>query len=481
MKKSEIIFGILRIPVDFAAVFLAFLLAYQIRSRTDLIPGIQFPIDSAHFMPWNEYFTFSIFASIGLIIIMAASRAYSLKVTTSQSRELFQAFLSSIIWLGFVMAYFFLARITFFSRLVLGMSFIFAILFLTLGRVIIRGIHFIVLKNGIGKRKILFVGINEIANRLFQQFKQDPRYEIIGAIDTEKIKKHPPFPFLGNVSQLKYLVKKHFIDEIIQTKQDLTETQAKDILEFCREHQLQYSFIPDLLEVQLTNVELSQVARLPLISMKPTPLDGWGKVLKRSFDLIGGITLTLLCSPIMLVTAVIIKLDSPGTIFFTYLDDGKKVKRVGEKGNLFHCYKFRTMKMKTHNLRYTALAEKNKRKGTPMVKIENDPRITRIGTFLRKFSIDELPQLFNIIKGDMSLVGPRPHLPEEVAQYKKHHKFVFTLKPGMTGMAQVNGRSDLDFEEEVKLDTYYIEHWSLWLDLKIIIRTIFVVLSGKAE
>jgi lipopolysaccharide/colanic/teichoic acid biosynthesis glycosyltransferase len=163
------------------------------------------------------------------------------------------------------------------------------------------------------------------------------------------------------------------------------------------------------------------------------------------------------------------------------LDDGSRVKRVGEQGKLFNFYKFRTMHPKTHNLRYTELAEQNTRKGTPMVKIKNDPRVTKIGNFLRKTSIDELPQLINVLMGQMSIVGPRPHLPEEVANYEKHHKFVLTIKPGITGLAQISGRSDLDFEKEVRLDSYYIEHWSLWLDIKIIFKTFGAVIKGYKE
>lgn len=485
MKKSEIIFGILRIPTDLLATLFAFLLAYQIRSRTDLIPGIQLPINLEQFPTWDNYRWFSITASFSLVLIVAFRRGYALKVTTAKNREFLQVLFSTIIWLGFIMAYFFLTRQTYFSRLALGFTFILTLLFMGLGRGLIRSTHHFFLKTGRGKRKILFVGVNEITKRIFDELSKDTRYEIVGAIDTidtkDEKKEKLPFPLLGTISQMKYFTKKLFIDEIIQTKQDLNETQSKDILEFCREHHLQYSFVPDLLEVQLTNVELSQIASLPLISLKPTPLDGWGRVLKRTFDLIGASLIFIITSPLLLFTTIAIKLDSKGTILFKYLDNGKIVKRVGEKGNLFHCYKFRTMKINTHNERYTLLADQNKRKGSPMVKINNDPRITRVGLFLRKFSIDELPQIFNVINGEMSLVGPRPHLPEEVDQYKKHHKFVLTLKPGITGMAQVHGRCDLDFEEEVKLDTYYIEHWSLWLDLKILARTLFVVLSGKAE
>jgi lipopolysaccharide/colanic/teichoic acid biosynthesis glycosyltransferase len=136
---------------------------------------------------------------------------------------------------------------------------------------------------------------------------------------------------------------------------------------------------------------------------------------------------------------------------------------------------------KVHNLRYTELAKQNIRNGTPMVKIKNDPRVTNVGRFIRKYSIDELPQLFNVLIGNMSLVGPRPHLPEEVEKYQKHHKFVLTIKPGITGLPQISGRSDLNFEEEIKLDSFYIEHWSPWLDTKIILKTFGVLFKGYKE
>jgi lipopolysaccharide/colanic/teichoic acid biosynthesis glycosyltransferase len=135
---------------------------------------------------------------------------------------------------------------------------------------------------------------------------------------------------------------------------------------------------------------------------------------------------------------------------------------------------------KHDSMRYNELADKNLRKDGPLVKIQDDPRITRVGKFIRRFSIDELPEIFLVLRGDMSLVGPRPHLPEEVAKYERHHKKVLTIKPGITGMAQISGRSDLTFEEEVKLDTYYIENWSIFLDLTIILRTPLAILKRRS-
>ncbi len=482
MKKSEIFFGALRVPFDAIFTFLSFLIAYQIRSRTDLIPWIQFPVDLGVFMPLSKYAIFAIFASLFFVIILAINHSYSLKVSTKVSGELLKVFINSLIWLALIIAYFFFTRKIFFSRLVLAYSWMLTIILVSFGRILIRYIHLTLLNKNIGKRKILFLGINSITKKIFEEIKSNPRYAVIGVIETEMHKEDLPFKFLGTTDQLKYIMKKNFIDEIIQTKQDLTDAQTQYVLSLCREHHIQYSFVPDELEVQFTNVELSQIASLPIISLKSTSLDGWGKVLKRLFDLTGSMLLLIITSPVMILTSIAIKIEDPkGTIFFKYLDNGGLAKRVGERGKFFYCFKFRTMKMNTHNMRYKELAEQNARKDSPLVKIPNDPRITRLGSLLRKFSIDELPQLINVIKGEMSLVGPRPHLPEEVANYKKHHRFVLTLRPGITGMAQTHGRSKLDFEQEVKLDTYYIEHWSLWLDIKILIRTFFVVISGQAE
>jgi len=175
--------------------------------------------------------------------------------------------------------------------------------------------------------------------------------------------------------------------------------------------------------------------------------------------------------PLFLIIVFIIKIDSKGQIFYGS-------KRVGAKGRIIKIWKFRSMVQNAERLKKKLLSQ-NERQDGPLFKMDYDPRVTRVGKFIRKWSIDELPQFFNILQGDMSLVGPRPHEPNEVAEYEKHHKKLLNIKPGVTGMAQVSGRSDLEFEEEVKLDTFYIENWSLWIDLIILIKTPFVVLLRR--
>ncbi len=203
--------------------------------------------------------------------------------------------------------------------------------------------------------------------------------------------------------------------------------------------------------------------------------------IKRILDILGALFGLILFSPILILTAIAIKLDSRGTILFKYLDDGSRVKRVGQHGRLFNFVKFRSMRSGTDSLRYMELARHNTRNGGPLIKIKDDPRVTKVGKFIRKYSIDELPQLWNVLVGDMSLVGPRPHLPEEVRLYENHERVVLNVKPGITGLAQVNGRSRLTFKQEITWDSSYIEHWSLWLDIKILLKTIPVVLKGCSD
>jgi len=208
-----------------------------------------------------------------------------------------------------------------------------------------------------------------------------------------------------------------------------------------------------------------------MVEVKRTALDGWGRILKRVFDLIFSFLLLIIFSPLFLILGIIIKMDSQGPIFY-------HAKRIGAYGREIKIWKFRSMVKNADKLKQKLLAE-NEREDGPLFKMEADPRVTRVGRFIRKWSLDELPQFLNAFKGDMSLVGPRPHEPNEVKQYEKHHKKLLNIKPGITGLAQVSGRSDLDFEEEVRLDTFYIENWSLWLDLIILIKTPLVVLLRK--
>lgn len=476
MKRFEIFFGIIKVPLDFIMTVLGFLAAYQLRLITESLEGFAKPIDYTVLPSPFEYFQFSLWTAFTLIIVFTIGRMYTLKTTFRFSSEIAKTFGLWLVWAMLIITYFFFTRSFPFSRLATLYSWTLTLTFIILGRAIVRIIQNALLKNGIGKRKLLFIGNNAITAEIFAHLEKLPSYQIIGVIGNEQRKS--PLKVLGSLNQLEYIIKQRKPDEIIQTISN--PNQDENILEICDLNHVNYRFIPDIMDVRRTNIETATIGNFPIISLKPTPLDGWGKVSKRIFDIFGSTLGMIILSPIFLITAIAIKFDSKGPIFFTKLDDGSKVRRVGQHGKLFPFYKFRSMKPNTDSLRYK-MKDKNLRQDGPLVKIEDDPRITKVGQFIRKYSIDELPQLWSVFKGDLSLVGPRPHLPEEVAEYSRHHRFVFTIKPGITGLAQISGRSDLDFEEEARLDRYYIENWSLLTDLKIIFKTIGVVLKGYRE
>ncbi|OGJ43342.1 hypothetical protein A3I58_03780 [Candidatus Peregrinibacteria bacterium RIFCSPLOWO2_02_FULL_39_10] len=478
MKRSEVFFGLIKIPADFIMTVLAFAVAYKLRLITEPIKGLSKPIDYSVLPTINEYIKFSLKAALILVIIFALSKMYNLKTTSRFSEESKKSLLACGIWAMAIITYFFFTRTFPFSRLAMLYSWGLTILLIILGRSIVRIIQNLFLKMGIGARHLIFIGNNTLTNTIYKDLIKDKTFKIMGLIGNKE--PQTEIKILGGSSQLNYILEKHHPDEVIQTQSHLQEKENEEILEICELNHINYRFIPDLLDVKRTNIEVSEINGIPIINLKPTPLDGWGKVLKRTTDVFGATIGFIIFSPIFILTAIAIKLDSKGPVFFAKLDDGSPVKRVGEYGKFFKFYKFRSMHPRTDNLRYR-LAENNLRKDGPLVKIENDPRITRLGRFIRRYSIDELPQLWNVLIGNMSLVGPRPHLPEEVAKYQKHHKFVLTIRPGLTGLAQVSGRSDLNFEEEVKLDRFYIENWSIWKDIKIIIKTLGVTLKGYKE
>lgn len=465
MKRFEIFFGIVRVPIDILMTILAFLAAYELRLLTSPIEGFAKPIDITTLPTSEQYLVFSLKAAALLFAIFILGKMYSLKTTFKFSTETKKITILCAVWAMAIITYFFFVRTFPFSRLAMFYSWSLTLIFIFLGRAAVRLLQTFFFKMGIGKRTLLFIGKNKISADISAELSKNPSYKILETFDEDKI------------SQLEYFLKKNHVDEIIQTKTD----HSQEVLELCDLYHINYRFVPDLIEVRKTNVGIETIGNVPVISLKPTPLDGWGKVAKRILDTLGAAIGLIILSPVFIITAVAIKIDSKGPIIFSKLDDGSPVRRVGQHGKLFKFYKFRSMLPNTDKLRYTELAKNNIRTDGPLVKIANDPRITKVGKFIRKYSIDELPQLWNVIKGNMSLVGPRPHLPEEVAKYKNHHRFVLTIKPGLTGLAQIRGRSDLSFEDEVKLDRFYIENWTIWLDMKIIFKTIGIILKGYRE
>lgn len=473
MKKSKLYLEILRLPVDFLAIVAAFLVAYRIRPITDLIPGVQYDFFHDQLPPFEEFLKFSVSATIFLIVLFVFNGLYSTKSVERFGKTFLRIIFLVSAWLMFIIAYYFLVvHQLFFSRIALAHIWLFTIVFIILGRIVILLIQELMYRFDIGRTKVLFIGVNNFADRCYGVLSRDKKYLVIGAVaESHYSRKKNTLKIIGTIDQLESIVHKYGVEEIIQANPVINGISNADILSFCRSYQIQYYFIPEVLRLQSVNIEMEMIDEIPVISLKQTPLEGWGHVYKRLFDIVFSIIIIQLLIPVWIIVPILIKLDSPGPAFY-------RSKRM-YKNKTFDFFKFRSM-VADADLRKTSLLESNER-GGPLFKIKDDPRVTRLGRFLRKTSIDELPQFFNVLLGTLSVVGPRPHLPEEVARYKKDHFRLFTIKPGITGLAQVSGRSSLDFEDEVKLDFYYIENWSMLLDLKIILKSIAVIFRADGH
>ncbi len=246
----------------------------------------------------------------------------------------------------------------------------------------------------------------------------------------------------------------------------------RDVLEKARVHGVDFRLVPDFYGGLAWSSPIEYIGQFPTIPLHCGSVPEAGLMLKRLLDVTFSTCTLLLLSPFLFVVALAIKLDSKGPVFYAS-------ERIGKKGRVFKCYKFRTMVVDAEERR-AYMMHLNERDGV-LFKIANDPRITPVGRFLRKYSLDELPQFFNVLRGDMSVVGPRPPIASEVKEYKLSHLRRLDVTPGITGLWQVQGRQDPSFDSYVSLDLTYIENWSIWLDLKIIVRTVGVVVSGTGS
>ena len=361
------------------------------------------------------------------------------------------------------------SRYLFDSRFIILATWVLAIIFTSFERLLVRFFQRQAFKVGIGVHRVIIVGDGVVAQALAQEFSQRLTlgYKVIDQLARYDA---TTAQYLGE------LVRADKFDEIIQVNPNLSLDQTRDLVSFANANHLTFKYTADLLGAQLINLEVKTIAGTLVVEVKRTRLDGWGRIYKRAFDLIFSLFLIILTLPLMLVVALAIKIDSSGPILFVY-------RRMGQFSQPFTYFKFRSMIKDAHKYRFDQdflNQQENVRAVTPMMKFKDDPRITRVGKFIRRWSLDELPEFFLVLIGKMSLVGPRPHEVEEVAQYQQHHRDVLTLKPGVTGLAQVSGRSDLNFEEEVKLDIYYVENWSLALDRQIILKTPLAIIRRRA-
>lgn len=468
-RKFDLIFTALQVPLDLMALIGAALASYALRFSPAFVEvrPILTEINFSRYVATAVAFSFvwlGLFALAGLYQVRPR-RAWN---------ELGRIFVAGTAGAMLLIATVFFQRDFTASRFIVLAVWALTILFVCMERLIVRVVRHLLLRLRVGHRRIVIVGRGKAADELVQMYKTTP---VLGYTVVRQFNQWNE----GTRADLQRLALRNKVDEVLLAEPDLPKEQALDLIALTEERQLGFKYLADLFAASFTRIEMDTAGGIPVIEVKRTPLDGWGRIFKRLFDIIGSLFLIALFSPLMVLIALLIKLTSRGPVFFFRLTNGSLAERVGEGGRAFPYFKFRTMKEGAHALHNDPhfLKQNGSVREGPLMKVKNDPRVTRLGRFLRKWSLDELPEFFLVLRGDMSLVGPRPHLPEEVAIYKPHQRRVLAIKPGVTGMAQISGRANLDFDDEVRLDTWYIENWSPAIDLYILLKTPFVVLGRK--
>jgi len=468
MRKTDIAFTLARIVSDGIAIFAALVLAYFF--RMSWFPDLGVGEGALPLVMWSWYQMFAAEIMAMLLVIFAVNGRYKFHADEKSWDEVRHIFWAFSAGLALVIVLFFFQKFTFFSRLLLGVAWVSGLTFLIAGRQGVRWIRRRMWQHGYGQFHILVLGSGRLAKETIQFLKQTQQYKIIGVLHEpeSKITSLGGIRVIGSFDDLeKFLIKLRPTDVLLASDYS-SKVDTAHLARLTHVHHTRFQFLPDESSLDLASVESAQLGAFPMLKLHATQLDGWGYVTKSLIEHVFAGTALLALSPLILFVALKIKFSSlKSPILYGS-------KRIGTSGNTFKCWKFRTMVPDAEALKKDLL-KKNERKGGVLFKIKNDPRITPFGKLLRKTSIDEIPQLWNVLCGNMSLIGPRPHLPEEVEQYEAEHKLLLSIKPGITGYAQIHGRSSLSFDDEMRYELFYLKNWSPWLDVIIFFKTIKLV------
>lgn len=464
----------LTILTDLVLINLGFLLAFLARYEWEWLRPVTF------YEPYGDYLSQQLLLTILLAFAFYYTGVWRRRRGESWLEEVARAATATAAGIMLMITITFFLQPTPFSRLLLFWALFFIVALIALARLARRLVLNVLYNRGIASDRVLVVGSGETARSIIRTLlaRPDLGFLAIGYLDDgigENNIGLGRIPHLGSYEDLDAVLAANgpmhsvFIAVPPEMHRDIMT-----MLQTCQQHDVGVRVVPDLLQLSLSRVEFTNMAGIPLLGMRDIAAFGnispTGEVLKRLLDLT---MIAILAIPTLIVTgllAIAIRLDSPGAVF--YASD-----RVGRNGQLFQMYKFRSMIVGADQKK-EELMTLNEADG-PLFKIKDDPRLTNVGRFIRRLSLDELPQLYNVLLGEMSLVGPRPPLPEEVAQYKPWHMQRLAVVGGLTGLWQVSGRSDLTFDELCLLDIYYIENWSLGLDLRIMLQTIPYVVAAR--
>jgi exopolysaccharide biosynthesis polyprenyl glycosylphosphotransferase len=458
------------VVTDILLINAALLIAYWLRYDLQLFRLV----DPANNVPYRVYLPL-----VGLMIVvwLLASRregAYDVRRGRPLLDELYAVINATTTAIMLLVVLVFFYRRLFYSRIIFVYAGLMIIVLIGVARVIRQFVLTRMRQAGSGVDRVLIIGAGEVGRTVMRNLIAQPElgYRVVGFLDDNPVKSATdigPIKAFGPLENLPQAVSENAIDQVIITLPWQYHRRTVRLVTEAEHAGVRARVVPDLFQLSLGGVDVEAINGIPLISVKGTALTGTNAAIKRAVDLIISGVGVVVAAPVWLLIALAIKLDSPGPVLFCQ-------ERAGRHGKPFTVYKFRSMYVNAEAL-LEKLRSQNEASG-PLFKVRDDPRRTRVGRFIRKTSLDELPQVINVLRGEMSWVGPRPAILSEVAQYQDWHRKRLEVLPGMTGLWQVSGRSDLTFDEMVMLDIYYAENWSLGLDLRIILRTIPVALFG---
>jgi exopolysaccharide biosynthesis polyprenyl glycosylphosphotransferase len=474
-SNASLVYGFILVVGDFLALVAAFVAAYILRGHFSNVPV-------AHPIAGTTYLSIFLLLLPFWILIFGLLGLYGNQIQDKRFVELGRLLIGSFIGLLFVTSYAYVSnRVVFPSKLVPAYGFGLAFVFLVVFRNLARSLRGWLFGYGFGVTNLLLVGNTKITVELIELLDdyRTSGYRIVGVVadETQAKQRFPSLKIFGTFHGATESLSTRDIHGIVQTELYASGERNNEILEFAQTNHISYRFVPGNSELFVGNIAVELFrSSIPVIAVHQTALIGWGRIVKRLMDVLLSLIMLVPALPIMLVIAVLIKLsDIRAPIFF-------KDPRLTRFGDIAKIYKFRS-----HKRAYTGLSPEQafEKLGQPELikkyreggdQIPDDPRISHIGGFLRRASLDELPQLVNIFKGDISFVGPRALQPQELEQHAKKD-LILAVKSGLTGLAQISGRKDLPVSERRKLDLYYVQNWSLWMDLTILVKTVRVVVG----
>jgi exopolysaccharide biosynthesis polyprenyl glycosylphosphotransferase len=461
--------------LDAAAINASFYVAYYIRFV--LLNGVRITTPYLY-QPFTNFIWIEIVGTIGLLLAFALKGLYRLRtagtwfrqawIITSATTTSFAVF--TVYEYAFQRTDIFVEN----ARALVTLAWVTLIVLIGLMRLLVSGFLILLYRQGVNLTPVLVVGSSKLGKLMMQQIAASPSlgYRVVGFVRDDDA---PPedfgrFPCLGDMRDLDNVLRGNGIEQVIIAIPSHQHERILSTVNTCERAGADFRLVPDLYELSLSRIDVDALEGIPLIGLRRSLTNSIQYRIKRLIDVTGSLAVLILGLPIWLLIALAIKLDSPGPVLYSQT-------RLGYRGQPFGFLKFRSMRVDADQLLSQVLTnEKGEEKGK--VKSKDDPRRTRVGKFIRRTSLDEIPQLINVLRGDMSLIGPRP-MPARIENYEDWERARFEMLPGMTGLWQVRGRSDLDYDEMVLMDIYYIENWSLNLDLQIALRTLPAVVGSQ--